>query len=191
MDRAEAARTLGVAVDAGRAEVRAAYLRLVRGTHPDVAGDAGDTAATARLTEAWAVLRAPAPEASGAGRPEGSPAATRTPGAAAAAGAGADAVVDGEVDAALAGGADADFLALLDAAHGLGEVSWADRNARLVQLIVLPEPDGPWCQLVAGLAQTPDGLAVRCAMESLENRPAPPLEPVAARLAALVAEATG
>lgn len=186
MDRAEAARTLGVALDAERAEVRAAYLRLVRSTHPDVAGSAGDTAATARLTEAWAVLRAPGPPvepAAGASAPDRTGAAPPADGG--------DAVVDDEVDAALAGGADADFLALLDAAHGLGEVSWADRNARLVQLIVLPEPDGPWCQLVAGLAHTTDGLAVRCAMESLENRPAPPLEPVAARLAALVAEATG
>jgi hypothetical protein len=41
MSRAEAARILGVAPDAGREEVQAAYARLIRRTHPDAGGTAG------------------------------------------------------------------------------------------------------------------------------------------------------
>jgi curved DNA-binding protein CbpA len=41
MSRAEAARILGVAPDASREEVRAAYARLIRRTHPDAGGTAG------------------------------------------------------------------------------------------------------------------------------------------------------
>jgi hypothetical protein len=92
-------------------------------------------------------------------------------------------------DEPVAGDAPAGFLALLEAASALGEVTWADRHSQMVQVIVQPDPDGPTCQLLAGLVATTDGWAVRCALESLENRPAPALEPVAERLASLVAAA--
>ena len=183
MDRADAAAVLGVALDADTVDARAAYLRLVRRHHPDVAPERADaTAATARLTQAWAVFRqevapdAPPPAPPGSSRPP-----TRyAPGP----------VPDGrDVDADVAGSASPDFLALLDAASSLGEVTWADRHAQMVQLVLHPEPGGPACQLVAGLVAVPGGFAIRTALESLEARPAPPLEPLAEQLATLVARA--
>jgi len=172
----EAAHVLGVAVDAEPVEVRAAYLRLVRQHHPDVAPErAGATAATARLTEAWSVFRRPLADTP-AEPPHAAPRYRPGP------------VADGrDVDADVAGSASPDFLALLDAASTLGEVTWADRQAQMVQVVLRPDPDGPTCQLVAGLLQVEGGFALRTALESLEARPAPPLEPLAEQLAALVA----
>lgn len=173
---------LGVPPDADLIDVRAAYLRLVRVHHPDVApGRSEATAETARLTEAWSVLRRgtttdDAP--SGPEAPADPRAARHRPGP----------VADGrDVDADVAGSATPDFLALLDAASALGEVTWADRHAQMVQVVLRPDPSGPTCQLVAGLLQVEDGFALRTALESLEAQPAPPLEPLAEQLAALVA----
>lgn len=189
MDRAEAAAVLGVAADADLVDARTAYLRLIRRHHPDVASGAADAnATTARLTEAWAVFRRivapdappPSPPPSSPPGPSGPATPRHAPGP----------VADGrDVDADVAGGAPPGFLALLEAASSLGEVTWADRHAQMVQLVLHPEPDGPACQLVAGLVPVPGGFAVRTALESLERRPAPPLEPLAERLAALVARA--
>jgi hypothetical protein len=180
MDRGEAATILGVPADADPVDARAAYLRLVRSHHPDVAPERADaTAATARLTEAWAVFRRTvAPDAPPPAPPSARPATRHAPGP----------VPDGrDVDADVAGTASPDFLALLDAASALGEVTWADRHAQMVQLVLRPDPDGPTCQLVAGLLPVDGGFAIRTALESLEARPAPPLEPLAEQLAALVA----
>jgi hypothetical protein len=182
MERVEAAAVLGVAVDADPVDARAAYLRLVRTHHPDVAPGRPDaTEATARLTEAWAIFRRTvAPDAPPPAPPPGRAPTRHAPGP----------VPDGrDVDADVAGTASPDFLALLEAASTLGEVTWADRHAQMVQLVLHPEPDGPACQLVAGLVPVSGGFAIRTALESLEARPAPPLEPLAEQLAALVADA--
>ena len=70
MEPAEAREVLGVADSATPGEVRAAYRRLLRAHHPDLAG-AGSTRRTAELTVAYRVLRIAAattapPEATGA-----------------------------------------------------------------------------------------------------------------------------
>ena len=66
MDRERAALLLGVAVDAGRAEVTAAFARRARTAHPDV--DGGDAETFRLLVEARDRLLAAGPAPGGAPR---------------------------------------------------------------------------------------------------------------------------
>lgn len=112
MDRRQAAALLGVEVDAGAVEIRSAFRRLVRRHHPDVAG--GDGADTRRLTEAYRVLR----------QPEATPSAT-------------DPVATTTDDTlVLALPPDEAFDALLDAGAAIGDVTYVDAAAGLLEVLV-------------------------------------------------------
>ena len=114
--RADEARVLlGVTDGATVAEVRAAWRRSVLGSHPDVSAGADAAVRTARLNEAYALLRAlptipPAPFPS----PE----------------------VDGGDTLVVAAPAEDAYLGLLEAAHRTGDVTYVDRAAGLLELVV-------------------------------------------------------
>lgn len=185
MERAEAARVLGVARDAGPDEARAAFRLLIRRRHPDRAG-ATASAESARLIEAHRVLRAPAaaPDAEGAGG--GSPSAGSSPSSTAV-----------PVDARVEGDAlvvDADpatvMVHLVEAGHALGEVTYLDRASGLVEILLLVQQgddDHPRaCSLVASLQGRSEAVEVFCTIERLDGHPAPPIAPLVAALAAQV-----
>ncbi|MDP9072490.1 MAG: hypothetical protein M3N68_14645, partial [Actinomycetota bacterium] len=132
--------------------VRAAFRRLLRVSHPDVAGaEAGATARTARLIAAYERLRAaPGEEEAAAAAPE--PVGI--------------AVVD---DDTLAFDAPADeaFLCLLELAHQLGEVTYVDPDGGLLESVVQLEA-GPTCSLVMTLQGRGTGTTeVFCTLEPL------------------------
>lgn len=164
MDRAEAWRKLGLEPGAPWAEVRAAYRRLVRAHHPDVAGgDAATTARTAGIIEAYAVLResrageGEAPPAPPEPAPE--PLAYR---------------VVGNDTVALGAPAEEAFLAILDLGHQIGEVTYIDREAGLLESIVQLE-GGPVCSLVVTFQGRANGTTEAfCTLEPLGVGPPPP-----------------
>ena len=80
MDTGEALAVLGISPGATADEVRTAYRRLIRTSHPDRSG--GDPAAThqtARLTQAYAVIRSAIEANGGSSVPAGACTAMASP----------------------------------------------------------------------------------------------------------------
>jgi len=170
MDADEASRVLGVAPGADPVALRSAYRRLIRDRHPDHAGQ-DHTAAAARIIEAYTVLRRVAPVPAPAAAPTPPPPDDdRSP----IAPLGDDTLV-------VRGRADVAVRLLLDAAHDLGEVTYVDLGAGLVQLVVTFE-DGPVCLLLLTVRRRARHVEVQLAVDSLDVRPAPPVAAVTALL---------
>lgn len=175
MDRADAAHVLGVGVDASAATVRDAFRALIRQHHPDRAGAAGGEV-SARLIEAHRVLRDQEPLVSDP-TPPTTPAAPATP---------VDARAEGD---ALFVRADPETVmaGLVEAAHHLGEVTYLDRGAGLIEVLVLVQGEGDdrpaACSLVASLQGRLDSVEVFCTVERLDGHLAPPVAPLVAALA--------
>ena len=135
MDVTEARALLGVDAGAAWPDVRGAFRRLLRATHPDVAGGEGAaTGRTALLIEAYERLRtAAADEAAAPARPVPVRFA-----------------VVGSDTLAFDAPADEVFLILLEAAHDIGEVTYVDPEVGLLETVVQLE-GGPTCSLVVSL----------------------------------------
>ena len=164
MERGEARKVLGVGADATPEQVRAAYRRLVRRHHPDVAAGASEaTARTARITEAYAVLQRADP-ALPAARPATPPE-----------------VLDGDT-LTLVGSPDDAFLLVLEALHRIGDVTHIDRDGGLLEALVHFD-DGQICSLVVSFQGRATGVTEAfCTLQSLDARPTPPVAPVVAQL---------
>lgn len=184
MDLPAALAVLGVSPGATAHEVRAAYRRLVREVHPDVAADATDAGRrTARLAEAYARVRA-AIAAAGGDRVPIPPPAPPPPGRVGMPRSPLDAVAL-EADAILVDAPAAEtFAALFDAAGRVGHVAYVDRHLGIIETIVRFE-GGPSCSVLITLQGRATGTEAFVTMESIEADPAPPVAPV---VEALVAE---
>jgi hypothetical protein len=156
---ADAARAvLGVAPGATATDLRAAYRQRLRAAHPDLAGrDAG----TAEIVAAYRLLRDLPPPA---------PVAVEVPAV-------DPVVVDRDTIVADLPAGDL-FELVVDAASTIGEVSYADGAAGLLEVVVEIDGFGA-CSVVVTLR---DGTAW-CTVEPLGTGPAPPPDVVAARLA--------
>lgn len=179
MDRAEAAHVLGVAVDADQATVRDAFRTLIRAHHPDRAG-ASSVRKSTLLIEAHRVLResasrVPAPSPPSARAPAPSPPV--------------DARVDGD-SLVFRAEPEAVMALLVEAGHRIGEVTYLDRAAGLLEVLVgLQEDGGPHpvtCSLVASLQGRVDAIEVFCTVERLDGHGAPPIAVLVEALAAAV-----
>lgn len=181
VDLDEARATLRVEPGAGWHEVRAAYRRLVRAHHPDVATTAGATAATARITEAYALLRRER-TAPGAGDEASSPDASATPsqpdGKAPRSQADGRRVTrpDGETLLLDAPPGEA-FLHLLQVAYEIGEVTYVDPDVGLLETIV-EVPGAPVCSLLISLQWRAGGTEAFCTLETLGSGRPPSLASV-------------
>jgi hypothetical protein len=172
VDAREATAVLGVAAGAPWAEVRAAYRRLMRATHPDLAGPA-DALRAARIIEAYALLRHARAEAA---VPTAPPAAADPPIAAG--------VLDGETIAITAPPGVA-FARLLEAAYDVFDVAYVDRSAGIIEAIVSPPPGGQTSSLLITLQGRATGVTEAfCTLEALGTGPTPPIGPVVAALVA-------
>lgn len=176
MDRAEAARLLGVPPTATPAEARDAFRALIRTRHPDRAG-AGATVDAALLVEAHRTLRtaaaAPPP-------PPAPPAAPRPPGP-----------VDTRAvgDSLLVAADPATVMArVVEAGHALGEITYLDRSSGFVEVLLLVQADDEErpvaVSLVASLQGRLDAVEVFCTVERLDGHPTPPIAPIVEALAA-------
>lgn len=166
--RADEARALlGVTVGASPSEVRAAWRRCVRGSHPDVSAGADAAGRTARLNEAYALLRAlPAPV----------PVVTPEP------------PVDGDDTLIVTAPADEAFLALLEAGHRTGDVTYVDRSAGLLELVVDVAGTGT-CSVLVTLQGRADGTTH--AFVTVESLADPGWRPSAAVLTGLLGSLAG
>lgn len=187
MDEREALAVLGLRSGVAMAEVRSTYRRLVRTHHPDVAGS-GQTRQAARLTEAYAVLRAAA-RATGSDTIEvdtvdpdqPTPAGTTTDGPAAPARSPYEEAVEAELaagDSLLVHAPAAETFALLfEAAGRVGHLAYFDRQLGIIETIVRFE-GGPSCSLLITLQGRAHGTEAFLTLESIEADPTPPLKPV-------------
>ena len=174
MDRDEAAGVLGVGADASAEEVRAALRAGVRRQHPDRSGRPGSVE-VGLLVEARRTLLAPVPV--GAPPPAAPPPRPVVP---------LDAHVEG--DTLLVDADPATVVArLVEAGHALGEITYLDRSAGLVEVLLQVQEEGDpapaACSLVASLQGRLDGVEVFCTVERLDGHPAPPVAPIVAALA--------
>jgi hypothetical protein len=79
--------------------------------------------------------------------------------------------------------ADEAFVALLDAAHLVGEVTYVDARLGLLEA-VLADGAGTPCQLLVTLQGRATGTEAFCSLEPLGTDPCPPVADVVAALAA-------
>lgn len=185
MDVVEARALLGVGPEDEWPVVRAAFRRLLRATHPDVAAPLADaTARTARLTEAYRVARV-------AHERGDAPAATPRPTTPPAPPAGwREAPPRPAVGVCVEHGAlvvrapaEEAFLRLLEAAHDVGEVTYVDLESGLLETIVHFE-GWPVCSVLLTLQGRVSGTEAFCTVEPLETGDPPPLDAVVRTLAA-------
>ena len=198
----EARRVLGLAPDGeiDATAVRASYRRLVRSAHPDVSSRPDAAERTARLTLAYRVLT----HALASGAPTSGPRrpaqAGARPGPAGSAQRGGTAarpappappprprigvqLLDDE-SIAIEAPADEALMLLLDTAHSLGEISYLDRTAGLVEVIV-EFVEAPTSSVLFSLQGRGNGTTeVFCTVEPLSGGEAPPADAVTRLVAA-------
>lgn len=173
MDGAEALASLGLEPGADWSTIKVAYRDQIRSHHPDLTRSTGDGERAATIIEAYAVLAklarsgklpVPAPRTTRAPTPS-----TRPP----AGEAGTKAVLTVPPGAL--------FEQLVDAAHNVGDVSYIDTETRTVQLLV-HFPGWPPSQLTCQIDRHGRDTVIVSTLESLDTRPAPPIQSVVARL---------
>ena len=171
-----ARRLLGVDGSAGPDELRAAFRRALRRTHPDLHG--GDGAEARRVLVAYELLTGDQPEPEVPPEPEPEPERVPVAGAAVA--------VDGDTISAELPAGDL-FEILVAAAEEVGEITYLDADAGLLEVLVRITGHGP-CSVVLTLqGRGPGGehsvTEASCTVEPLGSGPAPSPEVVAAVLA--------
>jgi hypothetical protein len=159
VERSEAAALLGVRGDEPARQLRAAYRRRIRERHPDRAGEAA-TSEAARIIEAYRTLLA------AAGAPSPVPASTPPP-APAPPDAGLVTLVDDET-VGFAFPADEVFVLLAEAADEIGDVTYLDPDAGLLEVLVTPAEGGP-VSVVLTLQGRAERVEAFCTVESLDG----------------------
>ena len=175
MNRERALRTLGLDAGARSDDINRAYRALIRQAHPDAGGS---TAVAARITEAYHWLQRtgsqPPPPPKPPKPDEPSPVATD------------DSmtllVPPGDV-----------FARLVEVGHRLGEVSYIDRDAGIVQ-VTFTADNGVVCQLAAtvvsgGSTASRGDARVEFTLDPLASGQAPPIGRVVAHLVRLIRNA--
>lgn len=171
MNRERALRTLGLEKGAQPADINRAYRELIRQAHPDVGGS---TAVAARITEAyhWLQRAGPAPLP---------PVVRPSPHVAE--------LTDDSLVLLLPPG-DV-FARLVEAGHELGEVSYIDQDAGMVQ-VTFTADNGVVCQLAATAITGPSSGAgqpdtrVEFTLDPLASGQAPPIRQVVSHLVRLL-----
>ena len=176
MNRERALRTLGLEKGARADDIDRAYRALIRQAHPDAGGS---TAVAARITEAYHWLQ----RAGAQLPPPPKPPQTDPP---------APVTTDDSMTLLLPPG-DV-FIRLVEAGHQLGEVSYIDRDAGIVQ-VTFTADNGVVCQLAAtvvpgGSATSRSDARVEFTLDPLASGQAPPIGRVVDHLARLIRNTT-
>jgi hypothetical protein len=172
VDRTEAAALLGVPRDASVRQVRAAYRQRIRERHPDRAGP-GATLDAARIIEAYRTLSDPRPVTTPSAPAPASPAAPAPPAPV------ASRPTDGRVTlvdddtVAFSFPADEVFVLLVEVADEIGDVTYVDPDAGLLEVLVTPVGSGPW-SVVLSLQGRSDQVEAFCTVEALDGSEARP-----------------
>jgi hypothetical protein len=171
----DACTVLGVGPDASWTDIRRAYRNSMRRTHPDLATADGATVRAARLNAAFAVLA----DATDRGRRPAGPAAPsgheRLPER-------PDRVPTLEVPAGDV------FVRVLEAAHDIGDVSYIDPEAGLIQLLL--GRGGPAAsQLLIVIDESVVPATASFTLDSMDAEAAPDIRDVVDRLGSALASA--
>lgn len=186
MQADQARRLLGVAEGADAPTLRAAYRQLLRRTHPDVSDRGDATARTVELTAAYQLLASLEPEpeppavpSDGAqpdrpgprrGSPDQEP--VRRPRR-------IEVALLADQTIGIAAPPDEALLLLIEAAHDLGEVSYLDPAAGLLEVVV-EFLEAPTSSILLSLQGRATGITeVFCTVEPLSGGEAPPADAVA------------
>jgi hypothetical protein len=181
VEEAEAQSVLGVGPRASAEELRTAFRRKLRRAHPDLVPDDPEaTLATARLVSAYALLRHTSLRHAGP-TPACTPATD--PGVIASSLA-TTIILDGD-SLTYPAPPDEVYRRLLVAADQLGELTYVDPDARLLDTVITTA-DGTACSLLASLQGRALGTEVFFTLEPLGQGRCPPVEPLVAELAALL-----
>lgn len=184
MDTAEARAVLAVGRTAGADEIRSAFRRQLRQTHPDVASDVADAGRrTARLVQAYATLRRSADAGRAPSLATPPPPAGRLPTIGVAGDSLRWAVPPREA-----------FRLLVEVVDSMGDITYLDVDAGLLDVVVVLG-DGTACSLMATVAARsghgePPVTEVLFALEPLGAEARPPARPVVAAVATRLARAT-
>lgn len=176
VNRERALRTLGLKMGAQAEDINRAYRALIRQAHPDAGGS---TAVAARITEAYHWLQ----RAGTQSPPPPTPPQPDPP---------SPVTTDDSMTLLLPPG-DV-FIRLVEAGHQLGEVSYIDREAGIVQ-VTFTADNGVVCQLAAtvvsrgGNASDSDA-RVEFTLDPLAGGQAPPIGQVVAHLVRLIRNAS-
>ena len=158
MDERAARTALGVAPDAPWATVRAAYRSAIRRAHPDVAGGSSREAAVLNVAYAT-LLRARHATPAWVAPVE---------------------VLDGDT-IRLPLPPDEAFIAIVEACHRVGDVTYVDRSCAILETLVAIPGEGA-CSLVITLQGRAHGTDAFCTLEAIEHVGSPPVGPVVAAL---------
>lgn len=179
MNRERALRTLGLDVGARADDINRAYRTLIRQAHPDAGGS---TAVAARITEAYHWLQRAGAQPAKSSKPA-PPTKPQPP---------ATDKTDDSMTLLLPPG-DV-FIRLVEAGHQLGEVSYIDRDAGIVQVTFTADNEVV-CQLAAtvvssGSATSRGDARVEFTLDPLASGQAPPISRVVAHLVRLIHNAS-
>ena len=172
MNRERALQTLGLEKGAQAADINRAYRALIRQAHPDAGGS---TAVAARITEAYHWLQRASAEPPKAPKPTPPPHP-------------APPVTDKADDSVTLLLPPGDvFARLVEAGHQLGEVSYIDRDAGIMQ-VTFTADNGVVCQLAVTVITGPGQSEARVefTLDPLASGEAPPIGRVVAHLARLI-----
>ena len=179
MNRERALRTLGLEKGARAEDVNRAYRALIRQAHPDAGGS---TAVAARITEAYHWLQRAGVEPPQVPTPPPPP----QPG---------PSTTDKADDSYALRLPPGDIFArLVEAGHELGEVSYIDRDAGIIQ-VTFTAHNGVVCQLAATVVSMPSRASqgearVEFTLDPLASGEAPPIDQVVNRFARLYRRTT-
>ncbi len=201
MTRAEALRHLGLGGDASAEAIRAAYRASALRLHPDVAGDRPEN--HRRMTEinqAYALLTSDAVDEApvdpdgwshGPGSGTGTGSTPRAPvDLDAEHYVALDVALDVDGTLLVAAPAEETFDRLAEAAERVGDLTYVDRSAGLLQLIVRHQ-HGPWCYVTCSLQGRATATEVFTTIESIDGQPTPPVDDILALLADELRTTTG
>jgi hypothetical protein len=184
MEPVEAWSVLGLRPGADWDQIRSSYRRLIRASHPDLVGSGGAGRA-AQLNDAYTTLArarrqgrlspaAPPPPPTSPRRPPsrpGRPADRPT---------GPVEVLEGDT-VFLPVPVDEAFVLVANACHRIGEVTYVDRSAPILETVLPLEGVGA-CSLVITFQGRAHGTEAFCTLEALQRVAQPPVHHVVAAL---------
>ena len=178
--KVDAARLLlGVEAACSEAEIRAAYRMLLLRTHPDINSKADATERTMALTSAYLLLTSlvvdPAPAAAQQEKPPAEQGRRRAQKKEEE----IESLLLGDLTISVAAPASETLMLLIDMAHELGEISYLDPSAGLLEIVIefVEEPTSSVLLSMQGRGNATT--EVFCSVEPLSGGISPPADAVA------------
>ena len=178
--KVDAARLLlGVEAACSEAEIRAAYRMLLLRTHPDINSKADATERTMALTSAYLLLTSLVVDPAPAAAQQEEPTAPQSRRRAQKKEEEIEILLLGDLTISVAAPASETLMLLIDMAHELGEISYLDPSAGLLEIVIefVEEPTSSVLLSMQGRGNATT--EVFCSVEPLSGGISPPADAVA------------